>query len=176
MINQIKMLRLHTLDQSHMSLITLPTGDFALTSSGGFRYPAAMNAVEGPQPDQAVRIALMCENPAVYRSLSSRLAADHGFQVVGMFDCLIEKVPEVLATRPDVTILGISHITHFNMLVCAALRQSNPAIQVVVLPSFANDAVELQMAYSAGASAVTLKNIDTPALVDQIHQLIDNPV
>jgi two-component system response regulator DevR len=134
-----------------------------------------MKAASSPRPDKTVRIALMCENPIVYRSLGSRLAADPNFEVVGTFDCLIEKVLDVLDVQPHVALLGISHITHFNMLVCAALREANPAVRVVVLPSFAGEPSELEMAYTAGAAAVMLKSIDTPALVDQIRKLVDDP-
>jgi len=128
--------------------------------------------LQTPDQPQSIRIALLCENPRVYRSLGPRLAADSAFEVVGTLDCVIDRVPEAIATRPDVVILGISHITHFNMLVCRAIRQADPNVRVVILPSFAYDSTELQMATEAGASTVIFKNIDTPALVAQIRALI----
>jgi two-component system, NarL family, response regulator DevR len=126
---------------------------------------------QAPDQSKSIRIALLCENPRVYRSLGPRLEADSAFEVVGTLDCVIERVAEAIATRPDVVILGISHITHFNMLVCRAIRQADPNVRVVVLPSFAYDSTELQMATEAGAATVILKNIDTPALVEQIRAL-----
>ncbi len=115
----------------------------------------------------------MCENPSVYRSLGPRLNVDRSFSVVGTFDCLIDKVPDVIATRPDVVILGVSRITLFNMLVCQALKHVQPDTLVIVLPSYVGDTEEVVSARAAGADAVIVKNIDTPALVEQIHTLID---
>ena len=127
-----------------------------------------------PAKGRPIRVALMCENPRVYRSLGSRLNADPGFTVVGTFDCLIEKVLDVMETQPDVAILGISHITPFNMLVCEAVRQASDGVRIVILPSFTDDPAEFEMAYDAGASAVILKDINTPALVEQIRALTND--
>lgn len=130
-----------------------------------------------PKPtisSQAIRVALMCEHPLVYRSLSSRLAADDDFQVVDAIDCQVDNVPVTIAEKPDVIILGVASITHFNMLVCQAIRQANPNIRIVVLPSFEADPSEVQVARDAGAAAIILKSIDTPKLVDQIRTLVNH--
>ena len=129
-----------------------------------------MNASSVAKP---IRVALMCENPAVYRSLSSRLAADPTFEVAEATDCQLDNVPAVMALDPQIVILGISRITHFNMLVCEAIRQSSPRQPIVVLPSYEIDPAEAQRAEEAGASLILLKNIDTPALVDRIRSLVD---
>ena len=121
----------------------------------------------------SIRIALMCENPVVYRSLGPRLSADRAFAVVGTFDCVIDTVPEAAATNPDVVILGISRITHFNMLICKAVKQALPDALIIILPSYVGDTDEVRSARAAGAHSVILKSIDTPALVDQIHALLD---
>jgi DNA-binding NarL/FixJ family response regulator len=123
-------------------------------------------------PAQPIRVALMCENPSVYRSLSSRLALDPAFEVAEATDCQVDNVATVMAHDPQVVILGVSRITHFNMLVCQAIRQSSPAKPIVVLPSYEIDPSEEQRARAAGVSAIMLKSIDTPALVDQIRALV----
>jgi DNA-binding NarL/FixJ family response regulator len=122
---------------------------------------------------QPIRVALMCENPIVYRSLTSRLAAAEAFHVVEAIDCQLDNVPRIVAENPDVVILGISRITHFNLLVCQAIRQADAQMRIVVLPSYEADPIELQKAHEAGASAILLKSIDTPKLVDQIHALVN---
>ena len=124
------------------------------------------------QPVQPIRVALMCENPSVYRSLSSRLAADPAFEVAEATDCQVDNVATVMARDPQVVILGVSRITHFNMLVSQAIRQANPRKPIVVLPSYEIDPAEEQRAHAAGVSAIMLKSIDTPALVDQIRALV----
>jgi AmiR/NasT family two-component response regulator len=122
-----------------------------------------------PQP---IRVALMCENPAVYRSLLSRLAAEPAIEVAEATDCQLDNVPVVMAHNPQVVILGVSRITHFNLLVCQAIRQTDPTKPIVVLPSYEIDPAEEQSAHAAGVSAIVLKSIDTPALVDQIRTLV----
>ena len=118
-----------------------------------------------------IRISLMCESPIVYQTLGPRLSADRSLQVVGWHDCLIELVPEVLALQPHVVILGISRITHFNMLICKALRQTAPEVRIVILPSYVNTPEDSQDALDCGADVVIEKSIDTPALVEHIHTL-----
>lgn len=119
------------------------------------------------------RIALLCENPLVYRSLGPRLNADPNFDVVGTFDCVMDNVPPACAHNPDVVLLGISRITHFNMLVCRAIKQTCPDALLIVLPSYIGDTDEVRAAREAGADSVMLKNIDTPALLQQIRTLIE---
>lgn len=124
-------------------------------------------------PSTLIRIILMCENPAVYRSLGPRLSVDRQFDVAGMFDCTLDYVGEVAATCPDVIILGISRITHFNMMVCQAIKPQCPDAAIIVLPSYIDQTDEVRAAREAGADSVMLKSIDTPALVQQIHTLVD---
>jgi len=124
-------------------------------------------------PPSSIRIALICENPVVYRSLGPRLSVDPTFAVVGTFDCVIDTIPDAAATVPDVVILGISRITHFNMLICKAVKQALPDALIIVLPSYVGDTDEVRSARAAGANSVILKSIDTPALVDQIRALVD---
>ena len=119
-----------------------------------------------------IRISLMCESPIVYQTLGPRLSADRSLQVVGWHDCLIELVPEVLALQPHVVILGISRITHFNMLICKALRQTAPEVRLVILPSYVDTPEDTQEAFDCGADVVIEKSIDTPALVERIHTLV----
>ena len=119
-----------------------------------------------------IRISLMCESPIVYKTLGPRLSADRSLQVVGWHDCLIELVPEVLALQPHVVILGISRITHFNMLICKVLRQTEPGVRIVILPSYLDTPEDTQNALDCGADVVIEKSIDTPALVEHIHTLV----
>ena len=119
-----------------------------------------------------IRISLMCESPIVYQTLGPRLSADRSLQVVGWHDCLIELVPEVLALQPHVVILGISRITHFNMLICKVLRQTEPGVHIVILPSYLDTPEDAQNALDCGADIVIEKSIDTPTLVEHIHKLV----
>ena len=120
-----------------------------------------------------IRVVLMCENPLVYRSLGPRLSADRALDVVGTFDCVIDTVVEITALNPDVIILGISRITHFNMLIVTTIKQLAPDVLVIILPSYIDDTDEVRAARLAGADSVMLKSIDTPALVEQIHTLVE---
>ncbi len=127
-----------------------------------------------PTAKPPIRIALMCENPLVYRSLSSRLAADPAFEVIEATDCQLENVPFVVAQNPQAVLLGISRISHFNLLVCKALHQANPQVNIILLPSYEPEPIDRQNAEESGASAIMLKSIDTPALVDQLRLLVNH--
>ena len=119
-----------------------------------------------------IRISLMCENPIVYQTLGPRLGADRTLAVVGSHDCTIDDVPTALAHHPHVVILGISRITHFNLLVVQALRQAAPRVRIIMLPSFVDTPDDVSQARAAGADVVLEKSIDTPTLVDHIHTLV----
>ena len=125
-----------------------------------------------PSVATPIRISLMCENPIVYQALGPRLSADRTFQVVGTHDCMIELVPDVLAGQPQVVILGISRITHFNLLICQTLRQTAPGIGIVILPSYLDTPEDMQEAHTCGADVVIEKSIDTPALMEHIRALV----
>ncbi len=119
-----------------------------------------------------IRISLMGESPIVYKTLGPRLSADRSFEVVGSYDCVIDLVPEAVAPHPHVVILAISRITHFNMLICKALRQAAPDVRIVILPSYLDTPEDRQEALKCGADVVIEKSIDTPALMDHIHALV----
>ena len=125
-----------------------------------------------PRTVSPIRISLMCESPIVGNALGPRLSADRSFEVVGSYECLIDLVPDALAPHPHVVILGISRITHFNMLICTALRQAAPEVRIVILPSYLDTPDDRQYALARGADVVIEKSIDTPALVGCIHALV----
>ena len=119
-----------------------------------------------------IRISLMCENPIVYQTLGPRLSADRSLDVVGSHDCTIETVPAALAQQPHVVILGISRITHFNLIIVQALRQTAPTVRIIMLPSYVDTPDDVSQARTAGADVVLEKSIDTPSLVGHIHTLV----
>ena len=123
-----------------------------------------------------IRVALMCENQIVCKTLGSRLAADVTLAVVGLYDCVIDRVPEVLAQNPRVVILVVSRITHFNLLIGQTLHQNRPELRVILLPSYLDSPEDKQRALAGGADVVMEKSIDTPALLEQIHTLLSHPV
>lgn len=126
-----------------------------------------------PEAANPIRVVLLCENPMVYQTLGSRLSADRSFAVVGSFDCIIDFVPEALAQKPQVVILGISRITYFNMLICRAVRQASAEVRIVVLPSYFDTPEDMQQAHTCGADVVLEKSIDTPALIERIRGLVE---
>ena len=124
-------------------------------------------------PTASIRISLMCENPILYQTLGPRLGADHLLAVVSSHNCTIEEVPAALAQTPHVVILGINRITHFNKLVVQVLRQTAPAVGIIMLPSFLDAPDDVSQACVAGADVVLEKSIDTPTLVEHIHNLVN---
>jgi DNA-binding NarL/FixJ family response regulator len=124
-----------------------------------------------PPAAEIIRITLMCENPIVYRTLGPRLSADRSLQVVSSHDCTIEEVPDALACRPHIVILGISRITIFNKIIVQALRQTAPGVRIIMLPSYVDAPDDAAQALTAGANVVLEKSIDTPTLLEHIHSL-----
>jgi DNA-binding NarL/FixJ family response regulator len=126
---------------------------------------------EAPPAAESIRIALMCENPIVYRTLGPLLSADRSLEVVSSYDCIIEEVPAVLASHPHIVILGISRITVFNKIIVQALRQTAPRVRIIMLPSYLDTPDDAAQARTAGADVVLEKSINTPTLVEHIHSL-----
>ena len=126
-----------------------------------------------PPAAEAIRITLMCENPIIYQTLGPRLSADRSLKVVGWHDCTMDTVPVALAQHPHVIILGISSITHFNKIIVQALRQTAPAVRIIMLPSYFDAPDDVSEARAAGADVVLEKSIDTPTLVQHIHTLVN---
>ena len=120
-----------------------------------------------------IRISLMCENPIVYQTLGSRLSADRSLSVVGSHDCTMDAISVALAQNPHVVILGISRITHFNKIIVQALRQTAPKVRIIMLPSYVDTPDDAVQARAAGADVVLEKSIDTPTLVEHIHNLVN---
>jgi DNA-binding NarL/FixJ family response regulator len=125
---------------------------------------------------ESIRISLMCENPIVHQTLGPRLSADRSLDVVGSHDCTIETVPIALALHPHVVILGISRITHFNKIIVQSLRQTAPQVRIIMLPSYVDTPEDAVQARAAGADVVLEKSIDTPTLVEHIHNLVNQAV
>ncbi len=121
----------------------------------------------------SIRISLMCENPIVYQMLGPRLSADRSLAVVSSHNCTIDDVPAALAQTPHIVILGINRITHFNKLIVQALRQAAPAVRIILLPSYFDAPDDVSEARAAGADVVLEKSIDTPSLVEHIHNLVN---
>jgi DNA-binding NarL/FixJ family response regulator len=122
---------------------------------------------------ESIRISLMCENPIVYQTLGSRLSADRSLSVVGSHDCTMDAVSVALAQNPQVVILGISRITHFNKIIVQSLRQTAPQVRIIMLPSYVDTPDDAAQARAAGADVVLEKSIDTPTLVEHIHGLVN---
>jgi DNA-binding NarL/FixJ family response regulator len=124
-------------------------------------------------PAESIRISLMCENPIMHQTLGPRLSADRSLDVVGTHTCTIDDVPIALAQTPHIVILGISRITHFNMIIVQALRQTAPQVRIIMLPSYVDTPEDASQARAAGADIVLEKSIDTPTLVEHIHSLVN---
>ncbi len=125
-----------------------------------------------PSTAKSIRISLMCENPIVYQTLGPRLSADRSLNVVSWHDCTIDAVPLALAQTPHIVILGINRITLFNKIIVQALRQAAPQVRIIMLPSYVDTPDDAVQARAAGADVVLEKSIDTPTLVEHIHNLV----
>ena len=108
-----------------------------------------------------VRVLLVDDDPLVRAGLRIILSSAEDIQVVGEADDGARAVGAVRSHRPDVVLMDIRMAEMDGIAATTALRQLNPAPQVIVLTTFQADE-HVVGALRAGASGFLVK--DTPPL------------
>jgi two-component system, NarL family, response regulator DevR len=102
------------------------------------------------------------------------LEVEDDLEVVGEASTAEEALARIPATNPDVAIVDMRLPDGNGVEVCREVRSSNPAVQCVVLTSFADDEA-LFDSIMAGAAGYLLKQIKGNDLVDAIRRVASGP-
>jgi len=132
----------------------------------------------GPQPDAGapVTIVLIDDHAIVRQGLRSLLDREHDLQVVGEASSPGETLAVVERTRPAMVLLDmkLSPASDSDGLsLCAQLTKRYPALGVLVLSTFVDDALVVA-AVQHGACGYVVKDVDVVELVRAIRLVATN--
>ncbi|MHB8328251.1 MAG: response regulator [Acidimicrobiales bacterium] len=110
-----------------------------------------------------VNVLVVDEHPVLREGLRSVLGKEPDLAVVGEASSGEEACAEVERTSPDVAVVGVRIRGSNGMGIARALVARYPELRVVILTSFANNAV-LRGVFSIGAHGVVVKESDQSVL------------
>jgi DNA-binding NarL/FixJ family response regulator len=127
----------------------------------------------GPQPDAGdpVTIVLIDDHAIVRQGLRSLLDREHDLQVVGEASSPGETLVVVERTQPTIVLLDMKLSPDSDsdgLSLCAQLTKRYPALGVLVLSAFVDDALVVR-AVQHGACGYVVKDVDVVELVRAIR-------
>ena len=117
-----------------------------------------------------VRVFLLDDHEIVRRGLRDLLESEDDIVVVGEASTEAQAVGRVPAVDPDVAIIDMRLPDGNGVEVCREVRSRDPAIQCLILTSFADDEA-LFDAIMGGAAGYLLKQIKGTDLVDAVRRV-----
>jgi two-component system, NarL family, response regulator DevR len=117
-----------------------------------------------------IRVFLLDDHEIVRRGVRELLEVEDDLEVVGEAGTAEEALSRIPAATPDVAIIDMRLPDGNGVEVCREVRSNNPAVQCVVLTSFADDEA-LFDSIMAGAAGYLLKQIKGNDLVDAIRRV-----
>ncbi len=118
----------------------------------------------------SVRVFLLDDHEIVRRGVRELLEVQEDFEVVGEAGTAEEALARIPAAEPDVAIIDMRLPDGNGVEVCREVRSRNPAVQCVMLTSFADDEA-LFDSIMAGAAGYLLKQIKGTDLVDAVRRV-----
>jgi DNA-binding NarL/FixJ family response regulator len=123
-----------------------------------------------------LRIVLVDDHAIVRQGLRSILDREQDMSVVGEATTAAEALAVVERVRPDIVLLDLKLSTGSDtegLTVCSELTSRYPAVGVLVLTTFLDDALVLD-AIHRGARGYVIKDVDTSGLVSSIRAVARN--
>src|SRR5437763_9563232 len=117
-----------------------------------------------------IRVFLFDDHEIVRGGVRELLEVEGVLEVVGEAVSAAEALSRIPAATPDVAIIDMRLPDGNGVEVCREVRSSNPAVQCVVLTSFADDEA-LFDSIMAGAAGYLLKQIKGNDLVDAVRRV-----
>lgn len=117
-----------------------------------------------------IRLLLVDDHKVVRLGLRALLDAEPDIDVVGEAATAAEAVEMAGQLQPTLVLMDIRLPDQSGIAACRQIRQRWPAIQVLMLTSFANEELVLE-AITAGASGYVLKQLDTTDLVNAVRAI-----
>ncbi len=124
-----------------------------------------------PGGEVPVTIVLVDDHAILRQGLRSLLEREHDLQVVGEASSAGEALAVVERTRPSIVLLDMKlspASDHDGLGLCAQLTKRHPGLRVLVLSTFADDALVVS-AIQHGACGYVVKDVDTVELVRAIR-------
>jgi len=116
----------------------------------------------------ALRILLVDDHQVVRLGLRALLDDEPDLTVVGEAGTAEAALRAVDRLRPDIVLMDIRLPDQSGIAACQQIRQRWPAIQVLMLTSFADENLVLE-AIEAGAAGYVLKQVDTDDLLRAVR-------
>jgi DNA-binding NarL/FixJ family response regulator len=129
-----------------------------------------------PAGEVPVRIVLVDDHAILRQGLRSLLGREHDLQVVGEASSVGEALVVVERTRPSVVLLDMKlspASDNDGLGLCAELTRRYPGLGVLVLSTFADDALVVS-AIQHGACGYVVKDVDTAELVRAVRLVARN--
>jgi DNA-binding NarL/FixJ family response regulator len=117
-----------------------------------------------------IRVFFLDDHEVVRRGLMDLVALEPDMEVVGEASTAAEALERLAVTIPDVAVLDVRLPDGSGVEVCRDIRAAHPAIQCLMLTSYADDEA-LFAAIMAGASGYVLKDIKGNDLVEAIRTI-----
>lgn len=118
--------------------------------------------------DQKIRIMLVDDHAMVRSGLSAFLSANPDMELVGEAENGEQAVVRASLLAPDVILMDLMMPVMDGVAATRAIKQKNPAIQIIALTSFQEDEL-VQNALKAGAVGYLMKNVTARELAAAIR-------
>jgi DNA-binding NarL/FixJ family response regulator len=115
-----------------------------------------------------IRVLLVDDHEVVRLGLRVLLNAESDMRVIGEAGTVRDALDATLRERPDVVLLDVRLPDGSGVDACRAIRAALPAVQVIILTSFADPDLVVS-AIDAGAAGYVLKQLDTSELLKAVR-------
>ena len=115
-----------------------------------------------------LRILLVDDHKVVRLGLKALLDSEPDLEVVGEAENAAEAVQQTAHLQPALVLMDVRLPDQSGIEACQQIRQGWPAVQVLMLTSFADETLVLE-AIEAGAAGYVLKQLDTDDLLKAIR-------
>lgn len=115
-----------------------------------------------------IRLLLVDDHKVVRLGLRGLLGAEPDIEIVGEAATAAEAIQMAGRHQPTLVLMDIRLPDQNGIAACRQIRQQWPAIQVLMLTSFADEQLVLE-AISAGAAGYVLKQLDTNDLITAVR-------
>lgn len=122
----------------------------------------------GERQMKPLKLLLVDDHKVVRLGLQALLESEADFEVVGEAATAAEAIQLANRLQPDVVLMDIRLPDQSGLAACRQIRRSQPAIQVLMLTSFADEELVLE-AIEAGAAGYVLKQSNRGELVTAIR-------
>ena len=120
------------------------------------------------QTDSKIRVMLVDDHAVVRSGLGAFLMVQNDRELVGEAENGAQAVERAAQLQPDVILMDLMMPVMDGVAATAAIKQQNPAIQIVALTSFEEDGL-VQGALRAGAVGYLMKNVTARELAAAIR-------